>query len=32
MVKKNNRFNVIFLIMSLIIVFFTMLKVHINIK
>ncbi|APF28461.1 putative membrane protein [Clostridium sporogenes] len=32
MVKKNNRFNVIFLIMSLVIVFFTMLKVHINIK
>ncbi|APH15498.1 putative membrane protein [Clostridium sporogenes] len=32
MVKKNNRFNVIFLVMSLIIVFFTMLKVHINIK
>jgi hypothetical protein len=32
MVKKSNRFNIIFLLMSLIIMFFTILKVYTNIK
>ncbi len=32
MIKKNNRFNIIFLNMSLIIVVLTMLKVYMNIK